>query len=171
MEYYCPRCNHKMNEYEVETLWCTNCNARFGSKADICDPAEAARLERERAETIERCNNMILSTTPSLDGYVIERYIDVISEDVIFKTSAGDAIVNGISNIVDSFSFSAKEISGDSNTMQRAKKYVREKMIMHAAQIGANAIVGIDFETNVATSAMARVSMNGTAVFVRRLQG
>lgn len=169
MKYICPKCNKSLNDYEVNTLWCTNCSTRFNSVTEIVDAEEAMQIEKEEEETQIRSKDMILSTTPSLEGYSIEKYIDVISEDIIFKSFWSDAIVNSLVSILDSISVSEGELSGEYSNIQRAKEYVRKKLVLRAAKLGANAIVGIDFETNISGSSLAKVSMNGTAVVVRKL--
>lgn len=58
MEFKCPACNHVLNEYEINNLWCTTCNKRFGSKEEIFSlneewvrqQAENKAIEEQRQE-------------------------------------------------------------------------------------------------------------------------
>ena len=62
------------------------------------------------------------------------------------------------------------ELSGTSVAILKAKEYVKDKLRAKAASIGANAVVGIDFETSIgASSTNIRGSINGTAVIVKKL--
>ncbi len=163
MELSCPHCKHIMNNYEINNLWCTNCNAKFSHLGELVgDPLKSL----EYTELTNRIDNMLLSTTNTLDGYVVKRYIDVINADVLFKASFGDQIVNFFNTVIDIFSFSEKELTSNADILSKANEYVRKKLIYKAAKAGANAVIGIDFETNISDTSYARVSMNGTAVYV-----
>jgi|GEM_PF-4823649 len=117
-------------------------------------------------------NSVILSTTHSLEGYSIIEYKDVISEEVVFANkliSQFKNMVNDFFSAVDSL-FYDTELSGTSVAILKAKEYVKDKLRAKAASIGANAVVGIDFETSIgASSTNIRVSINGTAVIVKKL--
>ena len=111
-------------------------------------------------------NKIIISTTPSLDGYHITEYMDVISCETIYKLSLGKAFSGVIDDIVDSWRiFSNNELSGTANLIREATEYVKDQLIQKASSMGADAVVGVDIETSIAGgSEAAKVSINGTAV-------
>ena len=163
----CPKCGHPApwnildEDSETEVL-------SSGEESQFEYDKYTIEGKQERSDYITKKRDIILSTTPSLEGYIIEEYIDVISEDVVFRVSFGDSIVNNIKNATSGFSIGSVELKGNTAAIESAKKYVRDKLIAKAISIGANAIVGLDFESSVGNTSFARVSINGTAVKVSR---
>lgn len=145
------------------------------NEAKVYVPSPQKRREQQieqeqlNAEIRKKAQDMLLTTTHMLDGYKIVRYIDIIAEDVVFKAALSDQINNLLDNFVDLLSFSEKKLSGNYSLMFKAKEYVKNKLIYDAVQLGANAIIGIDYETNVGNGTYATVSMNGTAVVVEKI--
>lgn len=128
------------------------------------------RIEFERAVE-QNMANMLLSTTPSLDGYRIVKYIDIVYSEAIYKLSLSKAFSNMISDTIDSFRiFSNNELSGTSSLIQEAKDYVKNDLVKKAASLGANAIVGIDIESSVGSDGVAKASINGTAVIIEKIE-
>ena len=69
-------------------------------------------------------SEILLSTTPSLDGYEITEYIDVISSETIYKLSIAKSFSSAISDVIDSWKiFSDKELSGTTRLIHEAKEY------------------------------------------------
>lgn len=111
--------------------------------------------------------NIILSTTHTIDGYHIVKYLDVISAEAVYKLSLGKTLSNMLNDTFDSMRiFSNNELSGSTQLIQEAKDYVKNELIKKAKEIGANAIVGIDIESSVGADGMAKASINGTAVII-----
>ena len=116
-------------------------------------------------------SEILLSTTPSLDGYEITEYIDVISSETIYKLSIAKSFSSAISDVIDSWKiFSNNELSGTTRLIHEAKEYVKDELTKKARELGANAIVGIDFETSFSDiNGYAKVSINGTAVKISKI--
>lgn len=114
---------------------------------------------------------ILLSTTPSLDGYEITEYLDIISAETIYKLSLSKTFSASLSDVIDSWKiFSNNELSGTTRLIHEAKEYVKNELIKKAQDLGANAIVGIDFETSFSDSnGYAKVSINGTAVKISKI--
>ena len=105
---------------------------------------------------------MILSTTPSLEGKKIVKYLGLVS---------GNAILGA--NIFRDFFASIRDIVGGRSAayeaeLRKAKDIALGEMREQARNLGANAIVGIDidYETIGASGSMLMVSASGTAVVV-----
>lgn len=110
-------------------------------------------------------NNMLLSTTHTLDGYIITEYIDIISSEVVYKVSFPRALSQMLTDTVDNWKiFSNNELRGTTALIQEAKDYVKNDLIEKAKDLGANAVVGIDIETSISNDGVAKASINGTAV-------
>lgn len=112
-------------------------------------------------------NNILLTTTHSLDGYRIIKYLDVISSEAIYKLSVGKSLSTMLSDAVDSRRiFSNNELSGTTQLIQEAKEYVKSELVKKAKALGANSVVGIDIESSVSSDGVAKASINGTAVII-----
>ena len=134
------------------------------------DHAEENKILMQQAAAEESINNILLSTTSLLDGYRVEKYIDIIYSEVIYKLSLGKAFSTMLSDAMDNLNFfTTKELSGTTRLIQDAKDYVKRDLKMKAASLGANAVIGIDIESSVSTDGTAKVSINGTAVVIADL--
>ncbi len=105
---------------------------------------------------------MIQSTTPSIQGKNISSYHGVVT---------GEAILGA--NIFKDFFASIRDIVGGRSAayereLSKARTIAFEEMSEQAAELGANAIVGIDidYETVGAKGGMLMVSVSGTAVII-----
>jgi uncharacterized protein YbjQ (UPF0145 family) len=103
---------------------------------------------------------MILSTTNSIEGKKVTKYLGLVS---------GDAILGA--NIFRDFFASIRDIVGGRSAsyekeLRKAKDIALGEMREQAKNLGANAIVGIDidYETIGTNSSMLMVSASGTAV-------
>jgi len=115
--------------------------------------------------------DIIISTTSNLEGYEILEYKDIVYEEVIFAQKLTSQLKNVVGDYVSAVGsiFSDQELSGSTNAILQAKDYVIKKLKARASSIGANAIVGIDFETSYGSASTSiRVSVNGTAVLVQK---
>lgn len=103
---------------------------------------------------------MLVTTTPTIEGKRISRYLGLVS---------GDAIVGA--NIVKDLFASVRDIIGGRSAayeeeLRRAKQLAIEEMCAEAEALGANAVIGVDldYETVGAQASMLMVSVSGTAV-------
>ena len=106
---------------------------------------------------------MIITTTSTLEGHRITKYLGVVT---------GEAIV-GVNAFKDMFAGITDVIGGRSGTYERelgrARELAFEEMEELAVRLGANAIVGVDLDYEVLgeKNGMMMVSVNGTAVIVQ----
>ena len=106
--------------------------------------------------------DMILTTTPTIEGQPIKSYHGVVSGEVIA----------GVNFVKDTFASLRNFVGGRSNTYEveiiNARKQALSEMELQAQRIGANAIVGIDFDYEVlgANNGMLMVTVSGTAVTI-----
>lgn len=106
---------------------------------------------------------MITTTTPSIEGRSIERYLGVVSAEVIIGANFLKDILGGLRDF----------LGGRSGTYERVLEEARQnalnELVAKAQNMGANAVVGIDldFETIGANGSMLMVVACGTAVVVR----
>jgi uncharacterized protein YbjQ (UPF0145 family) len=106
---------------------------------------------------------MILTTTPSIEGKRITQYLGVVTGETIVGANIFKDIMAGIRDIVGGRSGAYEK------TFRKAREIAFEEMEQEAAELGANAIVGIDIDTETVGSqgAMLMVSVSGTAVTIQ----
>ena len=103
---------------------------------------------------------MILSTTPTIEGRTIAEYKGIVFGEVI----------SGV-NFIRDFKASIRNIIGGrsgsyENELIKARAQAMDEMAGRAAQLGADAIVGIDidYEALGENGGMLMVTASGTAV-------
>ncbi|ADM98230.1 heavy metal-binding domain-containing protein [Dickeya dadantii] len=107
---------------------------------------------------------MQLSTTPTLEGQVIETYCGVVTGEAILGANIFRDFFAGIRDIVGGRSGAYEK------ELRNARQIAFREMQQQAQELGANAVVGIDidYETVGKDASMLMVSVSGTAVVVRR---
>ncbi|MES3031508.1 MAG: heavy metal-binding domain-containing protein [Patescibacteria group bacterium] len=107
---------------------------------------------------------MIHTTTHSIEGKKITEYLGIVNADVIIGANIISDIFAGIRDIVGGRSATYEKKFSEGKTL--ALKELEEE----AVRLGANAIVGIDFdyETVGAQSTMLMITVSGTAVKIEQ---
>lgn len=105
---------------------------------------------------------MILTTTPTIEGKQIVEYKGVVFGEVVAGVNFMKDIGASLRNI-----FGGRSQSYEGELID-ARKNAMEEMSQRAAQLGANAVVGIDIDYEVlgADNGMMMVIASGTAVVV-----
>lgn len=105
---------------------------------------------------------MILTTTPTLEGYSIREYKGVVTGETIIGANVFKDFFAGIRDIVGGRAGSYEKVLRD------AKDISLKEMIKRAEDMGANAVVGIDidYETIGEQGSMLMVTTSGTAVVI-----
>lgn len=105
---------------------------------------------------------MIITTTQTIEGHTIREYKGIVSGEVIF----------GMNFVKDIFASVRDFVGGRSNTYEKAmiegRQEAQREMEQRAAQMGANAIVGVSYgyETVGASGSMLLIAISGTAVVI-----
>lgn len=105
---------------------------------------------------------MIVTTTPSIEGRSIRAYHGVVTGEAILGANVFRDFFAGIRDIVGGRSGAYEKVLRD------ARETALAEMTQAAAQLGANAVVGvdIDYETVGGQGSMLMVNVSGTAVTV-----
>jgi uncharacterized protein YbjQ (UPF0145 family) len=103
---------------------------------------------------------MLLTTTPSVDGQNIQRYLGVVAGEAILGANLFKDLFAGIRDLVGGRSATYER------ELQRARDIAMQELTDRAAEMGANAVVGIDVDYEVLgqNNGMLMVSVSGTAV-------
>jgi len=105
---------------------------------------------------------MIITTTPSIEGKTIVKYLGIVSSETIVGANIFRDLFASIRDIVGGRAASYESV------LRRAKESALKELQVNAVEIGANAIVGIDldYETVGSNGSMLMVSASGTAVVI-----
>lgn len=105
---------------------------------------------------------MITTTTPTIEGKRIVRYMGIVTGETIFGTNVFRDFLASIRDIVGGRSGSYEEV------LRKGKDEAIHEMEGRAAALGANAIVGVDldYETVGQNGSMLMVTCSGTAVWI-----
>ena len=111
-------------------------------------------------------SNFIISTTPTLEGYRVSKYLGPV---VVPSVGAGDIIKDWLAGFTDIF-------GGKSHSYQKVfARFINQgvkQMTEQAQQYGANAIVNFRIETTNITKGKSVISvlLYGTAVVVEKVE-
>jgi uncharacterized protein YbjQ (UPF0145 family) len=103
---------------------------------------------------------MLISTTSTLDGKPVTKYLGLVSGEAILGANIFRDIFAGIRDIVGGRSAAYEQ------ELRKAKDIAIREMVDQAQALGANAVIGVDLDyENVGQSGgMLMVSASGTAV-------
>ena len=105
---------------------------------------------------------MLMTTTPSVEGKQIVRYLGVVTGETIIGANVFRDFIAGVRDFFGGRSGSYEAV------LREAKDTALEEMARQAEALGANAVVGIDldYETVGGSGSMLMVTCSGTAVRV-----
>ena len=105
---------------------------------------------------------MLMTTTPSVEGKRIVRYLGVVTGETIIGANVFRDFLAGVRDFFGGRSASYEAV------LREAKDTAHEEMARQAEALGANAVVGIDldYETGGGSGSMLMVTCSGTAVRV-----
>ena len=106
---------------------------------------------------------MILTTTPTIEGQPVTRYLGVVTGEAILGANIVQDFFAGIRDIVGGRSQAYEQ------ELQKAREVAFRELEEQARARGADAVVGIDLDYEVVGSSgsMLMVSVSGTAVSLR----
>lgn len=109
---------------------------------------------------------MIVTTTPTVEGKRIVKYLGIVTGEAILGANIFRDMFAAVRDIVGGRSAAYERELG------KAREIALDDMEDWAEELGANAIVGvdIDYESFGQTNGMMMVSVSGTAVTLEDLQ-
>jgi uncharacterized protein YbjQ (UPF0145 family) len=107
---------------------------------------------------------VLITTTPTLEGQPISRYLGLVSGEAILGANAFRDFFAGIRDVIGGRS------GGYEKVLRKAKEAALEDMAEQAKDLGANAVVGVDLDYETIQikegGDMLMVTATGTAVVV-----
>ncbi|EAQ45020.1 MULTISPECIES: heavy metal-binding domain-containing protein [Rhodobacterales] len=103
---------------------------------------------------------MIVTTTPSVEGYQIAEYKGIVVGEAIMGANVVRDVFASITDIVGGRSGAYE------SKLQDARETALAELEDRARDKGANAVVGVDLDYEVVGNSMLMVSASGTAVVI-----
>lgn len=104
--------------------------------------------------------NLIITTTPSIEGKPVREYLGVVSGEAIMGANIVRDLFASITDIVGGRSGAYEE------KLAQARQIALDEMAAMARRQGANAVVGVDLDYEVIRDGMLMVTASGTAVII-----
>ena len=103
---------------------------------------------------------MIFTTTPNIEGRAIDEYLDVVSGEVVASVALTKNVADSLRNF-----FGGRSLQYEDELI-RARSQAIGELTDRADILGADAVVGIDFDYHVVGSpnCLLIVTVSGTAV-------
>lgn len=109
----------------------------------------SARMEQGR---------LIVTTGNMVEGAEVGEYLGVVRGIVVRATGIGRGIVGGLKSIV------GGNIEEWTHVCEEARKEASNRMIQHAREIGADAVIGMRYDSTEFSQGATEVLAYGTAV-------
>jgi uncharacterized protein YbjQ (UPF0145 family) len=101
---------------------------------------------------------MIVTTGNDVSGRVVKEYLGVVRGIVVRSPTIPQAIMGGLKQMV------GGQIDSYATVCEHARQAAYELMIEHAAEIGADAVIGMRYDATEFTSGVTEVLAYGTAI-------
>jgi len=115
-------------------------------------------------EHIPAVDAQMVTTTFTFDGYRIERYLGVVRGIIVRSRSIFGTVGASLQTLV------GGDISLFTNLCEETRAHAFQRMTQHAAQMGANAIIGVRYDATEVMQGVTEVLCYGTAVTVKRAE-
>lgn len=106
--------------------------------------------------------SIVVSTTFTIEGYRITRYLGVVRGIIVRAPTISQGIVGGLKSII------GGRIGAYTEMCEQARQQAYELLVDHAIAVGANAIVGLRYDASevASKSSATEVLCYGTAVVI-----
>lgn len=104
--------------------------------------------------------NIMTSNTETIPGFTITQSLGVVTGSTVRAKHIGKDIMAGLKNIV------GGELKAYTELLMEARNEALGRMMMDAAQRGANAVVNVRFATSSVAGGAAELFAYGTGVIV-----
>ena len=150
---FCPKCGSKT---AAGTAFCPNCGSALSPTA-AGSPAISSGLPPHPAPTQIPC-----TTAFSITGYKIVRELGIVRGLTVRTRGVGGRFLAGISGVV------GGKVDAYIDMCEQARGEALQHMIDHAQAMGANAVIGMRYDTTEIAEGMDEVLAYGTAVVIER---
>ncbi len=162
MDIICPKCGKELNDYEINKLWCTNCNTKFKSIEEFYDNNPKLKEDKENEKKL--INDFLVTTGSQFEGYTIDKYFNLLNSEVVIGTGMLSELDAKISDIIGGTADKFEQ------KIQNAKDTALQKIIDAAIEIESNAVIGFRYDICSFSNNIISVSAYATAVHVNKTQ-
>jgi uncharacterized protein YbjQ (UPF0145 family) len=103
---------------------------------------------------------MIISTTEFIPGKKVKKILGLVKGNTVRARNIGKDIMAALKNLV------GGEIEEYTKLLAESRNQALDRMIKNAEELGANAVIGVRFETSYVMQNAAEIIAYGTAVIV-----
>lgn len=140
-------------------------SADIGSETYHC-PACSEILATERKARVEELRRLakevVVTTTPSVDGYEVSKYLGIESVEFVIGTGAFSEVSSSLAD------FFGSRSSAFEKKLREAKKHAVDALKFAAAESGANAVLAVDMDYAEFSGNRIALILNGTLVELKR---
>jgi uncharacterized protein YbjQ (UPF0145 family) len=120
----------------------------------------AAFTKPKREEIPTPSKPIMVTTSPQIAGKKVVRTIGLVRGNTIRARHLGRDIMAGLRNIV------GGEVTEYGKLLAESREQALDRMLAQADELGANAVIGLQFQTSVVMAGAAEMMAFGTAVVV-----
>ena len=107
---------------------------------------------------------MFVTTGFQVEGYPIAQYMGIVRGIVVRSPNIAQGILGGLNQII------GGNIEAYTEVCERAREEAYERMVSHAQQMGADAVIGMSYDATEFSQGATEVLCYGTAVKLRQPQ-
>lgn len=115
-------------------------------------------------EQLPAVDNQMVTTAFTLDGYRIERNLGIVRGIIVRSRSIFGTVGASLQTLV------GGDITLFTNLCEETRAHAFQRMSQHAAQMGANAVVGVRYDATEIMQGVTEVLCYGTAVIAKRAE-
>jgi uncharacterized protein YbjQ (UPF0145 family) len=116
--------------------------------------------EQDGQAPAHRVDTHMVTTAFTLDSYRIVRNLGIVRGIIVRSRSVFGTIGAGLQTLV------GGDITIFSDLCEQTRQHAYERMLEHAAEMGANAIIGVRYDATEIMQSVTEVLCYGTAVVV-----
>ena len=144
----CAKCGKHLNllsqkyqpDLKSSEVVCLDCMKALEAERVQKRKARKQEQQEQERQLQEKATSVIVTTTPSLDGCVIQKYLGNESVEFVIGSGPISEFVSGVQDF-----FGARS-SPFEEKLRAAKETAFETLKIRAAQKGGNAVVGVDLD-------------------------
>jgi uncharacterized protein YbjQ (UPF0145 family) len=114
-------------------------------------------------EQLPAVDNQMVTTAFTLDGYRIERNLGIVRGIIVRSRSIFGTVGASLQTLV------GGDITLFTKLCEETRAHAYERMSQHAAQMGANAVVGVRYDATEVMQGVTEVLCYGTAVIAKKV--
>ncbi len=106
---------------------------------------------------------MIITTSNNLEGFKIKKYLGLVKGIVVRSPTISESFFAGLKSII------GGKMGALTNMCEKARKQAYEEMLKEAFELGANAIIAVDYDSSDISfkdETATEIICYGTAVIV-----